>query len=99
MIIGLPKEIKNNENRVALTPGGVAQLKKFGHTIYVQASAGLGSGFRDLEYETAGATILPTIEDVYAAADMIVKVKEPIAAEYSLIKEDQLLFTYFHFSK
>ena len=98
MIIGLPKEIKNNENRVALTPGGVAQLKKFGHTIYVQASAGLGSGFKDLEYETAGATILPTIEGVYAAADMIVKVKEPIAAEYSLIKEDQLLFTYFHFA-
>jgi alanine dehydrogenase len=98
MIIGLPKEIKNNENRVALTPGGVAELKKFGHTLYVQASAGAGSGFKDAEYETAGATILSTIEEVYAAADMIVKVKEPIAAEYPLIKEDQLLFTYFHFA-
>ncbi|KAA5544815.1 alanine dehydrogenase [Adhaeribacter rhizoryzae] len=98
MIIGLPKEIKNNENRVALTPSGVSELKKYGHTIYVQASAGLGSGFKDTEYEAAGATILPAIEAVYAQAEMIVKVKEPIAPEYSMIKEDQLLFTYFHFA-
>lgn len=98
MIIGLPKEIKNNENRVALTPGGVAELKKYGHTIYVQAQAGVGSGFKDTDYESAGATILPSIEEVYAAAEMIVKVKEPIAPEYALIKEDQLLFTYFHFA-
>jgi len=98
MIIGLPKEIKNNENRVALTPGGVAELVKYGHPVYVQTQAGLGSGFKDVEYETAGATILPSIEEVYAIAEMIVKVKEPIAPEYSLIKEDQLLFTYFHFA-
>ncbi|WP_026464883.1 alanine dehydrogenase [Adhaeribacter aquaticus] len=98
MLIGLPKEIKNNENRVALTPGGVSELSKKGHTIFVQSTAGLGSGFKDAEYETAGATILPTLADVYAAAEMIVKVKEPIAAEYNLIKKDQLLFTYFHFA-
>ena len=98
MIIGLPKEIKNNENRVALTPAGVAELVKFGHTVYVQVTAGLGSGFKDTDYETAGASVLPTIEEVYAVAEMIVKVKEPIAPEYSLIKENQLLFTYFHFA-
>jgi alanine dehydrogenase len=98
MIIGVPKEIKNNENRVALTPGGVAEMKKNGHTVYVQATAGEGSGFSDEEYMTAGATILPTIEEVYAIAEMIIKVKEPIASEYNLIKEGQLLFTYFHFA-
>jgi alanine dehydrogenase len=98
MIIGVPKEIKNNENRVALTPGGVAEMKKFGHTVYVQATAGEGSGFSDAEYTEAGAEILPTIEEVYAIAEMIIKVKEPIASEYELIKEGQLLFTYFHFA-
>ena len=98
MIIGVPKEIKNNENRVGLTPAGVAELRKHGHTLYVQATAGLGSGFHDEEYERAGAELLPTIEDVYAAAEMIIKVKEPIAREYPLIKEGQLLFTYFHFA-
>ncbi|RYU82484.1 alanine dehydrogenase [Hymenobacter persicinus] len=98
MIIGVPKEIKNNENRVGLTPAGVAELRKHGHELYVQATAGLGSGFQDAEYEQAGATVLPTIEDVYAKAEMIVKVKEPIASEYPLIKEGQLLFTYFHFA-
>lgn len=98
MIIGVPKEIKNNENRVGLTPAGVAEFRKHGHDVYVQATAGLGSGFSDAEYEQAGATVLPTIEDVYAKAEMIVKVKEPIASEYPLIKENQLLFTYFHFA-
>lgn len=98
MIIGVPKEIKNNENRVALTPAGVAELKKQHHTIYVQSMAGTGSGFTDAQYETAGARILPTIEEVYAIADMIIKVKEPIALEYNLIKPGQLLFTYFHFA-
>ncbi|WP_266365674.1 alanine dehydrogenase [Tellurirhabdus rosea] len=98
MIIGVPKEIKNNENRVALTPAGVAELKKYGHTVYVQTNAGQGSGFVDAEYKEAGATILPTIEEVYGIADMIIKVKEPIASEYNLIKENQLLFTYFHFA-
>jgi alanine dehydrogenase len=98
MVIGVPKEIKNNENRVALTPAGVAELRKHGHTVYVQVNAGQGSGFEDEEYIGAGAQMLPTIEEVYGIAEMIIKVKEPIAQEYDLIKEDQLLFTYFHFA-
>jgi alanine dehydrogenase len=98
MIIGLPKEIKNNENRVALTPAGVSVLVKKGHRVYVQATAGEGSGFADAAYAAAGATILPTLEQVYDVAEMIVKVKEPIAPEYNLIKAGQLLFTYFHFA-
>ncbi|REA63153.1 alanine dehydrogenase [Dyadobacter luteus] len=98
MIIGVPKEIKNNENRVAVTPAGVTEFVKNGHTIYVQSEAGKGSGFSDAQYADAGAVILPTIEEVYAIAEMIVKVKEPIASEYPLIKENQLLFTYFHFA-
>lgn len=98
MIIGVPKEIKNNENRVALTPAGVAEMKNNGHSVYVQATAGEGSGFADEEYAAAGAVILPTIEEVYNIAEMIIKVKEPIASEYPLIKKDQLLFTYFHFA-
>ena len=98
MIIGVPKEIKNNENRVALTPAGVAELKKFNHTVYVQKSAGVGSGFSDEAYRGAGAILLDTIEEVYQAAEMIVKVKEPIESEYGLIRQDQLVFTYFHFA-
>ena len=98
MIIGVPKEIKNNENRVGLTPAGVAEFKKNGHQVYIQATAGSGSGFEDDEYIAAGASILSTIEAIYEIADMIIKVKEPIAVEYPLIKEDQLLFTYFHFA-
>lgn len=98
MIIGVPKEIKNNENRVALTPAGVSEFIKAGHTVYIQKSAGEGSGFEDNEYVEAGAKLLPTIEEVYAIAEMIIKVKEPIASEYPLIKPDQLLFTYFHFA-
>ncbi len=98
MIIGVPKEIKNNENRVAMTPAGVAELKHNGHTVYVQPTAGEGSGFSDDEYIAAGAQILPTIEAVYDIAEMIVKVKEPIEPEYKLIKKDQVVFTYFHFA-
>lgn len=98
MIIGVPKEIKNNENRVALTPAGAQELVKRGHQVFVQHTAGEGSGFADDEYTAAGAAILPTIEDVYAIAEMIIKVKEPIEPEYKLIKEGQLLFTYFHFA-
>jgi alanine dehydrogenase len=98
MIIGVPKEIKTNENRVALTPGGVLDLVKAGHAVYVQSSAGEGSGFMDSDYVEAGAMLLPTIEEVYGIAEMIIKVKEPIAREYPLIKENQLLFTYFHFA-
>lgn len=98
MIIGVPKEIKNNENRVGMTPAGVAELVKQGHTVYVQASAGTNSGFADEEYTAVGAKMLPTIEATYAAAEMIVKVKEPIAPEYKLIKKGQVVFTYFHFA-
>ncbi|WP_439582843.1 alanine dehydrogenase [Dyadobacter bucti] len=98
MIIGVPKEIKNNENRVAVTPAGVTEFLKYGHTVYVQTEAGKGSGFTDEQYATAGATILSAIEEVYAIAEMIIKVKEPIESEYGLIKENQLLFTYFHFA-
>ncbi len=98
MIIGVPKEIKSSENRVALTPGGALELTRRGHKVYVQSTAGIGSGFSDEEYKNAGAEILPTIEATYAIAEMILKVKEPIASEYNLIKENQLLFTYFHFA-
>lgn len=98
MVIGIPKEIKNNENRVAITPAGVTELRKHGHTVYVQVNAGEGSGFEDEEYIQAGAQMLPSIEAVYSIAEMIMKVKEPIASEYDLIKENQLLFTYFHFA-
>lgn len=98
MIIGIPKEIKNNENRVAMTPSGVRELVQHGHTVYVQHTAGEGSGFSDEEYLAAGAKILPTIEETYAAAEMIVKVKEPIEPEYPLVRKGQLVFTYFHFA-
>lgn len=98
MKIGVPKEIKDNENRVALTPAGVKELKKRGHQIYVQSTAGEGSGFPDNTYENAGAEILQAINEVYQAGEMIMKVKEPIKSEYDLIKENQLVFTYFHFA-
>src|SRR6188768_3968587 len=98
MIIGVPKEIKTNENRVALTPAGALELTKRGHTLFVQAGAGVGSGYTDQAYTSRGATILPSIEEVYGKSEMIIKVKEPIAVEYPLIKKDQLLFTYFHFA-
>ena len=98
MIIGIPKEIKNNENRVGMTPAGVASLVAHGHEVYVQHTAGEGSGFSDEKYKAVGAVILPTIEDVYAGADMIIKVKEPIEAEYPLAREGQIIFTYFHFA-
>ena len=98
MIIGVPKEIKNNENRVALTPAGAKEFIKRGHQVYVQQSAGLGSGFSDQDYSAVGASLLPTIEATYQIAEMIMKVKEPIESEYKLIKPNQLLFTYFHFA-
>lgn len=98
MIIGVPKEIKNNENRVGMTPSGVQEMTRRGHVVYVQASAGVNSGFSDEAYIAAGAKILPSIEEVYAKADMIVKVKEPIEREYSLVRKGQLVFTYFHFA-
>jgi len=98
MVIGVPKEIKNNENRVGMTPAGVNELVKNGHTVFVQTTAGDGSGFFDADYEEVGAFILQTIEEVYEKSDMIVKVKEPIEQEYGLIKPNQVLFTYFHFA-
>ena len=98
MIIGVPKEIKNNENRVALTPAGAQELVKRGHEVFIQSTAGDGSGFNDSEYTQAGASILPTIEATYEKAEMIMKVKEPIEPEYELIRKDQLVFTYFHFA-
>jgi alanine dehydrogenase len=96
MIIGLPKEIKDNEYRVGLTPAGVRALKDAGHDVRVELNAGAGSGFEDSLYERAGATIGHSADDVWASADMIVKVKEPIAPEYPRMREGQLLFTYLH---
>ena len=98
MKVGIPKEIKNNENRVGMTPAGVTAMTGRGHEVYVQHTAGDGSGFSDDEYVGAGAKIVPTIEDVYREAEMIVKVKEPIEPEYNLVRKGQLLFTYFHFA-
>jgi alanine dehydrogenase len=98
MIIGVPKEIKESENRVALTPAGAKELVKAGHKVYMQKNAGFDSGFEDSDYETAGAQILNTAAEVYAIAEMVLKVKEPIASEYALIKPHQLVFTYFHFA-
>ena len=96
MKIGIPKEIKNNENRVGMTPDGVAELVKHGHEVFVQHTAGEGSGFADAAYEKVGAKILPTIEGPPPVAEMIIKVKEPIKPEYPLLKHGQLVFTYFH---
>ena len=98
MKVGIPKEIKNNENRVGMTPAGVSELVKRGHEVSVQQTAGEGSGFSDEEYIAAGARILPDIEAVYRECDMLVKVKEPIEPEYKLVRKGQLLFTYFHFA-
>jgi len=98
MIIGVPKEIKIQEYRVGLSPEGVDALSRQGHTIYVETNAGGGSGFSDEAYKNAGASILATAKEVYDIAEMIVKVKEPLAVEYPLIKSGQILFTYFHFA-
>jgi len=96
MIVGVPKEIKNNENRVALTPGGVKALTKAGHSVLVELGAGIGSSFMDKEYVQAGAEIVGEGAKVFAEADMIVKVKEPLSQEYELFQEGQILFTYLH---
>ena len=98
MIIGVPREIKPNENRIALTPGGAELLCHNGHTVVIEQNAGIGSGFPDELYINAGATMIPTAAEVFAKADIIMKVKEPIAQEYNLIREGQVLFTYFHFA-
>jgi len=98
MIIGVPKEIKTNENRIALTPAGALELVNRGHTVYVETDGGTGSGFSDEEYVEAGAKILNTAKEVFEIAEMIMKVKEPVQQEYDLIKKGQLVFTYFHFA-
>lgn len=96
MIVGIPKEIKALENRVGMTPAGVDALVKAGHTCYLEKSAGLGSGFTDEEYIEAGAIILDTAQEVYERSDMIIKVKEPLEAEFPYLKENQIIFTYLH---
>ena len=98
MIISVPKEIKTNENRVALVPAGAEALAADGHTVLIEAGAGEGSGFTDAEYQGAGATLIPKVEDVWAKADMIMKVKEPIKVEWPRIRKGQVVFTYFHFA-
>ncbi len=98
MLIGVPKEIKTHENRVALLPSGVTQMLKHGHDVIIEKDAGLGSGFPDDLYIEAGATIIDSAEEVWAKAEMIMKVKEPIKKEYPLMREGQIIFTYFHFA-
>jgi alanine dehydrogenase len=98
MKIGVPKEIKNNENRVGLTPAGVFELVKNQHSVFIQKGAGVGSGFFDEDYEAAGALLVSSNTEIYAVSDMIVKVKEPISEEYPLIRANQIIFTYFHFA-
>jgi alanine dehydrogenase len=96
MIVGVPKEVKDLENRVAMTPAGVAELTVHGHDVIVESGAGSGSGFSDAEYAHAGAVIASSHAEIFANAAMIVKVKEPIESEYDLLRENQLLFTYLH---
>lgn len=98
MIIGVPKEIKANENRIAMTPSGVDALKKAGHQVLVENNGGVGSGFTNEEYIKAGAQIIDTPAEIFAKADMIVKVKEPLPSEYGYFKEGQILYTYLHLS-
>lgn len=98
MIIGVPKEIKTLENRVALLPGGVVELKRNGHEVLIEKSAGVGSGFRDELYKEAGAQIIDDVDELWKRSEMIMKVKEPIEVEYDRIQENQIIFTYFHFA-
>jgi len=94
--VGIPSEVKNNEYRVAITPAGVHELSRNGHEVYVEVDAGVGSSITNEDYATAGAKILPTAAEVWATGDLILKVKEPIASEYDLMREGQTLFTYLH---
>ncbi len=98
MIIGVPKEIKPQENRVAIQPGGVMLLKRHGHEVLIEQGAGLGSGFADDDYIAAGAVMMEDVEALWQRAEMIMKVKEPIAVEYPRMREGQIIFTYFHFA-
>src|SRR6478672_8099809 len=96
MIIGVPKEIKNKENRVGMVIAGVRALTTAGHKVLIQHNAGVGAGITDEDYRKAGATIVESAKDVYDRADMIVKVKEPLPEEYGLLRENQILYTYLH---
>src|SRR5437879_5436412 len=98
MTVGVPKEIKNNEFRVALVPAGAESLSEDGHRVLVEKGAGLGTGIEDSEYLIAGAKIVESDADIFAQADLIVKVKEPMEQEYSLLRAGQTVFTYFHFA-
>lgn len=98
MIIGIPKEIKNREFRVSMTPSGVSELISKNHKIYIQQDAGLGSGYSNEAYEKAGAIVVDNAPELYFNADLIIKVKEPLESEYEYIKEGQIIFTYFHFA-
>ena len=98
MTVGIPKEIKNNEFRVGLTPSGANTFIRDGHTVYLQKGAGIGSGFSDDLYTNVGAKILNSIEEIYSLSELIIKVKEPLEEEYSLIKKDQIIYTFFHFA-
>src|SRR5215210_3480087 len=98
MQIGVPKEIKTNENRIALVPAGAEALAAAGHTVLVEQGAGLGSGFTDEAYQAVGSVIVPTADEVWRRAEMIMKVKEPIAVEYARMRRGQVIYTYFHFA-
>src|SRR5688572_33061415 len=98
MVVGVPKEIKTNENRIALVPAGAEVLTGAVHTVVIEQGGGLGSGFPDEAYTAVGAKILPTAEDVWAQSEMIMKVKEPIAVEWPRMRRGQVIYTYFHFA-
>ncbi len=98
MIVGVPREIKSDEYRVAMLPVGAEELTQAGHSVLVEAGAGLGSGIADAQYEAAGATIVAAADDIWSAADLVVKVKEPLPQEWPHLRPDQTLFTYFHFA-
>src|SRR5689334_18678137 len=96
MRVGIPREVKNHEYRVAITPAGVRELVAHGHEVFVEKDAGVGSSITDDEFTAAGAAILPTADDVWGTGDLILKVKEPVAEEYHRMRRDQVLFTYLH---
>ncbi len=96
MKVGIPREVKNNEFRVAITPAGVHELVRNGHQVVVERNAGVGSSIPDAEYAGAGAKILETADEVWGTAEMVLKVKEPVAEEYHRMREGQVLFTYLH---
>ena len=98
MIVGVPREIKTAEHRVALVPAGAESLRGDGHTLFVEQGAGTGSGFADDAYRAVGATIVPTAADVWARCEMVVKVKEPVELEWPCMRKGQVVFTYFHFA-